>query len=252
MSFRRAVFAVLFLLLVRAAGAVQVVDGPRIEVQGSSAVVRWKTDAECGARVRFGTAPDQLIRGSGESAGVGLDHAVKLEGLQPGTTYYFSVGTAKKTLTTGQFKTSSKGSSSTPPATPKPDAKPPAQTAGAKTQPAPKPANSEPVGKAPPTKKIWGHLASLQDHFDRHGRDFGARNPDDYARMSWEFLQRAINDGLPAKFDDSDGTLRVWDGKTHTFAAYNRDFTTKTFFKPESPTYFERQPGKPVKLQRKQ
>ena len=33
-----------------------------------------------------------------------------------------------------------------------------------------------------------------------------------------------------------------------TFAAYNRNFTTKTFFKPNSADYFQRQPGKPVRL----
>ena len=106
--------------------------------------------------------------------------------------------------------------------------------------------------KAPPAKKIWGNFSTLQDHFDRHGRDFKAASPDDYARLSWEFLQRALDEGLPAKLDESDGTIRVWDGKSHTFAAYNRDFTTKTFFKPESGSYFERQPGKLMKLKRKE
>ena len=31
---------------------------------------------------------------------------------------------------------------------------------------------------------------------------------------------------------------------------YNRDGTTKTYFKPGSPDYFDRQPGRPVKLNR--
>ena len=44
--------------------------------------------------------------------------------------------------------------------------------------------------------------------------------------------------------DDSDGTIRVWDPKTRAFAAYNRDGTTRTYFKPGSPDYFERQPGR--------
>ena len=104
----------------------------------------------------------------------------------------------------------------------------------------------------PATKRIWGNFASLQDHFDRHGRDFGAKNPDDYARQSWEFIQRAIDQGLPAKVDDSDGTIRVWDPKTRAFGAYNRDGTTKTYFKPGSADYFQRQPGRPMKLKRKE
>ena len=95
---------------------------------------------------------------------------------------------------------------------------------------------------------MWGNISSLQDHFDRHGKDFHATSPDDYARQAWEFLQRATSEGLPAKIDESDGTLRVWDPRTHAFAAYNRDGTAKTYFKPGSPDYFQRQPGKPIKL----
>jgi pyocin large subunit-like protein len=49
------------------------------------------------------------------------------------------------------------------------------------------------------------------------------------------------------KLDDTDGTLRVFDPKTRAFAAYNEGGRTKTFFKPESASYWQRQPGRPVK-----
>ena len=101
--------------------------------------------------------------------------------------------------------------------------------------------------QAPPTRQTWGNTASLQDHFDRHGRDFSSRSPDDYAAQAWLFLQRARAEGLPMKLDDTDGTLRVFDPKTRAFAAYNEKGLTKTFFKPESPTYWQRQPGRSVK-----
>jgi pyocin large subunit-like protein len=101
--------------------------------------------------------------------------------------------------------------------------------------------------KAPPTRKIWANWASLPDHFARHGADFHAQDADDYARMSWEFLQRAKADGLPAKVDE-ENVLRVFDPKSGAFASYNRDGTTKTFFKPGGRDYFERQPGKTVNL----
>lgn len=93
----------------------------------------------------------------------------------------------------------------------------------------------------------WGNPGSLRDHFERHGRDFSARNPDDYARMATEFLQRAKADGLPAKVDDG-GTIRVFDPRSGAFGAYNRNGTTKTFFKPGSNGYFDRQPGRRVDL----
>ena len=70
---------------------------------------------------------------------------------------------------------------------------------------------------------------------------------DDYARMSWEFLQRAKAEGLPAKVDEA-GVLRVFDPKRGTFASYNHDGTTKTFFKPGGRDYFDHQPGKTVNL----
>jgi len=90
-------------------------------------------------------------------------------------------------------------------------------------------------------------MASLPDHFARHGNDFGAKNPEDYARMAWEFLQRGKAEGLPAKQDET-GVLRVFDPRSGAFAAYNRDQTTKTFFKPGNRDYFARQPGRSVDL----
>jgi len=96
-------------------------------------------------------------------------------------------------------------------------------------------------------RQTWGHPETLPDHFARHGADFHARDPEDYAAQATAFLQRAKATGLPAK-RDRDGSLRVYDRATDTFGAYNGDGTTKTFFKPGSPSYFERQPGEAVEL----
>ncbi len=105
---------------------------------------------------------------------------------------------------------------------------------------------------APPSSaaraSTWENPASLPDHFARHGSDFGARSADEYALLAWQFLQRAKHDGLPAK-EDGGGTLRIFDPRSGAFGAYNRDGTTKTFFKPGSRSYFDRQPGQPVNLQ---
>lgn len=93
----------------------------------------------------------------------------------------------------------------------------------------------------------WGNPSSLPDHFARHGADFGARNANEYAQMAAQFLQRARTEGLPAKVDNS-GVLRVFDYRTGSFGAYNRDGTTKTFFKPGNSGYFARQPGRSINL----
>lgn len=88
----------------------------------------------------------------------------------------------------------------------------------------------------------WGNASTLQDHFKRHGSDFKAKDADDYARKAHAmYLAR---DQYQVKIDD-EGTIRVYDAKTRAFGAYNRDGTTKTFFKPsDGQDYFDRQPGK--------
>jgi pyocin large subunit-like protein len=91
----------------------------------------------------------------------------------------------------------------------------------------------------------WAHPSSLPDHFARHGADFGARDPEDYARMAWEFGQRAKSEHLPTKIDET-GVRRVFDPKTGAFAAYSPSGATKTFFKPGNRGYFDRQPGRLV------
>jgi pyocin large subunit-like protein len=91
----------------------------------------------------------------------------------------------------------------------------------------------------------------LPDHFARHGADFGARSPEDYAAQAAAFLLRAKAEGLPAK-RDADGSLRIYDPSTGAFGAYNANGTTRTYFKPGSPTYFERQPGENVDLRKGQ
>lgn len=65
--------------------------------------------------------------------------------------------------------------------------------------------------------------------------------------MAFQFLQRAKAEGLPAKVDSS-GVLRIYDARSDTFGVYNPDGTTKTFFKPGSHGYFQRQPGQSVNL----
>lgn len=111
--------------------------------------------------------------------------------------------------------------------------------------------NAPNPGLTPPsTRKTWGNLSTLQDHFNRHGKDFDAKDPDDYAAQAWLFLQRAKSEGLPAKRDSS-GVLRVYDPKSRAFAAYNRNGTTKTYFKPRRRDYFEDQPGESVDLRPK-
>jgi len=88
----------------------------------------------------------------------------------------------------------------------------------------------------------WGNPKTLQDHFDRHGKDFGSSCPGDYAKQAAAFFQKAQTEKLPTKIS-SDGVIRAYDPKSNTFGSYNSDGTTKTFFKPSSPAYWGKQPG---------
>ena len=92
------------------------------------------------------------------------------------------------------------------------------------------------------TEESWGNPGSLARHFRDHGADFGATSAEEYASEASSFFQRGLQDGLPTKID-SDGVIRIYDPESNTFGAYNADGTTRTFYKPSSPTYWDRQPG---------
>ena len=63
-------------------------------------VVRWRTDREGDAVVRYGPAPDDL-RLEARDARALRDHEIPLSGLAPATRYYYSAGTSTQTLAGG-------------------------------------------------------------------------------------------------------------------------------------------------------
>jgi pyocin large subunit-like protein len=215
--------------------AVELIGTPRITTTADGATVEWKTDVECGTKFQFGLNPAQLSqKAEGE---VGRDHRIALQGLAQSTTYYYSLGSARSKLASGTFTTQAAARAATP------GTSFVRRVLDALTQGH----QSAETAAAPPARQTWGHLDSLRDHFERHGGDFGSASPEEYAAQAWRFLQRARAENLPMKLDPTDGTLRVFDPQTRAFAAYNAAGRTKTFFKPQSPTYWQRQPGRPVK-----
>ena len=240
--FLRLLLVFLILCGARESRAVNLLALPEIApVAEGVATVRWKLDSPAGGRFRFGLAEDKLDQTA--SDGVGTEHAVTLRGLQPGARYFYSIGTARTPLMTGTF-TVKKGAAAPQPGKPpvlEPTGRNPAKPVEAKRAPVPKPI----VRDAPATRRTWGNIGSLPDHFARHGGDFSAKSPDDYAAQAWRFRERAVAERLPMKLD-TDGTVRVFDPKSRAFASFNRDGTAKTYFRPDSPGYWQRQPGKPV------
>ena len=223
-----------------AAHAVTVVSGPDVKVEATKAEISWKTDVVCGTKMSFGKSEKFLTERAEGSTGIG--HTVLLPSLEEGTTYFFAFGTARVQLGTGKFTTLGQKKVTPTPVGPKVKQAPTSSAKGS----APSKVAPVSAAPAPATSVTWGNMDSLQDHFARHGADFGATSPDDYAAKAWQFLQRAKREGLPTKWDDSDRTLRVWDPKTRSFAAFDSRGRTRTFFKPSNPTYWDRQPGRPA------
>jgi hypothetical protein len=238
----KAFFTLFGCLLFFSSLGVELTSRSSIVVTGTNATLHWETDVPCGTRAQVTPAQAQIRPVPDKSPS--REHDITISGLRHGVSYTVIFGTARVWLGTNAFSMDSDS----------------AQVTSKKSAPI---SSSEPVrasakgpgastrgeAVAPPTKQIWGNLPSLPDHFARHGRDFGATSPEDYAQMSWAFLRQARSQGFPAKVDD-EGVIRVFDPKTGTFAAYNRDGTAKTFFKPGSKDYFERQPGDAINLKK--
>jgi len=216
--------------------AAAVVRGPDVEVSSTNAVVRWATDVPTKARVQYGPALSSLKQSV--EGPLGTEHSVTLPGLRPDSKYFYAIRTARVSLATNSFSTSARSQK---------DAQKVEPTSSLPSEPPHPPARAQ-ARVGPPAGTTWGNPGSLRDHFERHGADFKAKDEDDYARQAHAFLERARTEGLPTKVD-AEGTIRIFDPKTRTFGAYNRNGTTKTFFKPNSRDYFDRQPGKLVKAQ---
>jgi hypothetical protein len=108
-------------------------------------------------------------------------------------------------------------------------------------------AGGSPAPKGLSAAESWGNPKTLARHFRDHGADFAAKTAEEYAQKASQFLQDAQRRGLATKVD-AEGIIRVYDPKTNTFGAYNPNGTTRTFFKPTSPTYWDRQPDLPPRL----
>jgi len=65
-------------------------------VESASAVIAWSTNAKGSTRVMYSTDPNNLTQLAEAPWGAGgLTHRVKLQNLQPNTTYYFKVETGQ-------------------------------------------------------------------------------------------------------------------------------------------------------------
>ena len=77
------------------------IRGPYLQCATStSMLLRWRTDASCRSRVRFGTGKEGLT-GIADDSTLVTEHKVLLSGLEPNTRYYYAIGGFLDTLQTG-------------------------------------------------------------------------------------------------------------------------------------------------------
>lgn len=117
-------------------------------------------------------------------------------------------------------------------------------TEAATRQPAP-PAILNPVAAAhqPTVRTNIGFRSrkQLDEHFAKHGREFGGLSKEKYLRAAQELRDAAVG-GSVEEIVRRDGTSSRFDRKTGAFLAFNRDGTIRTFFKPnDGENYFRRQ-----------
>ena len=85
----------------------------------------------------------------------------------------------------------------------------------------------------------------LDEHYDKHGREFGSITKEEYLRQAQELRDApAGGDVLEASRDD--GTTSRCSRRSGAFLAFDHDLTIRTFFKPnDGEAYFRRQLKRP-------
>lgn len=113
---------------------------------------------------------------------------------------------------------------------------------GGASTPGPAPRNG--AGDATPDPRAaigFRSLRALDEHFEKHGREFGVITRDEYLRRA-QALRDAPAGGSVIEIHRSDGVISRFDRRTGAFAAFNRDLTLRTFFRPgDGEAYFRRQ-----------
>jgi len=87
--------------------------------------------------------------------------------------------------------------------------------------------------------------AQLDEHYQKHGSEFGHISKQDYLRLAQE-LRDAPAGGEILEARRADGEFSRFDRRHGYFGAYNPDRTIRTFFIPnDGERYFRRQARRP-------
>ena len=106
-----------------------------------------------------------------------------------------------------------------------------------------------PVRGAEPRRRAVGFrtAALLDQHFAKHGREFGPIDRAAYLRIAIELRDRPKG-GKILEIVRQDGVITRFDRSTGAFLAFQRDGTIRTLFRPrQGETYFQRQAQRPAR-----
>jgi pyocin large subunit-like protein len=107
----------------------------------------------------------------------------------------------------------------------------------------PAPATRPADARTPEARVGFTSQRALQEHFEKHGREFGPVSQAQYLRLA-QALRDAPRGGDVLEAVRADGVVTRFDRGTGAFVAFHRDLTIRTFFKPnDGERYFERQLG---------
>jgi hypothetical protein len=80
----------------------------------------------------------------------------------------------------------------------------------------------------------------LEQHFQKHGREFGNVTLDEYLAMAQDLRDAPLSNRV-IEANQVGGTVSRFDRQTGAFTAFDRDLTIRTFFKPNGgEEYFRR------------
>jgi pyocin large subunit-like protein len=95
--------------------------------------------------------------------------------------------------------------------------------------------------------KVWGPSVGfetarkLDEHYDKHGAEFGHITKQDYLHQA-QLLRDSAVGGPVIEARRANGGASRFDKQTGAFIAFNRDGTIRTFFRPnDGERYFRRQ-----------
>ena len=84
--------------------------------------------------------------------------------------------------------------------------------------------------------------AQLEEHFEKHGREFGQITIDEYLVRAQRLRDAATGNDVLEVVRSTDGVVSRFDRVTGAFLAANADGTIRTYFRPnDGEAYFRRQ-----------